>query len=289
VIALLVGAGLLTVCLVVGVRFLEPKLAFFPTAGETATPRDLGVPFEASTITTRDGERLRVWTMPHPDPLAIVVYFHGNGGNLSVWSSILAAVQRQRFTVIAFDYRGYGASTGRPSEHGVYRDVDAIVASDLVATTRGNRDATPLVYWGRSLGATIAAYAATIRQPDGVILESGFPDARSLIRSSPPMMFLSLFSTYRFPTADFMAKSSAPVLVMHGDSDSVIPYPLGQALFARINGPKQFVTLHGADHNDQTPPDAAAYWNTIGSFVASIAKARVASRPQRTLRSRSRS
>jgi len=265
--SLLVGAVVVAVGLVVGVRYLEPAFAFFPTAGETETPLDVGVPFEASTVTTRDGERLRVWTLPHQVPRALVMYFHGNGGNLSVWSSILAGVQRQGFTVIAFDYRGYGASTGRPSERGLYSDVDAIVD----AVPRSDRHAIPIIFWGRSLGTTMAAYAATIRRPDGLILESGFPDARSVTRSSPLMAFLSLFATYRFPTADLMKKVSAPVLVMHGDNDSVIPHALGRALFDRINGPKQFVTLHGGDHNDATPPDAAAYWNAVGSFVDSIA------------------
>lgn len=265
--SLFVGAVVVALGLVVGVRFLEPAFAFFPTAGETETPRDAGVPFEASTVTTRDGERLRVWTLPHPAPRALVVYFHGNGGNLSVWSPILAGVQRQGFTVIAFDYRGYGASSGHPTERGLYSDVDAIID----AFARTNRNAIPIIFWGRSLGTTMAAYAATIRQPDGVILESGFPDARSVTRSSPVLAFLFVFSTYRFPTADLMKKVNAPVLVMHGDNDSVIPYELGRALFDRIDGPKQFVTLHRADHNDATPPDAAAYWNAVGSFADAIA------------------
>ena len=270
-IALIVGAALFAGGLVVGVRILEPSFAFFPTAGETTTPLDFGVPFEPSTVTTHDGERLRVWTLPHPQPLATIVYFHGNGGNLSVWSPILSRIQQQRFTVIAFDYRGYGASTGRPSERGLYRDVEAIVDSIVDAAARSNRPAIPIIFWGRSLGTAMAAYAATIRQPDAVILESGFPDALSLIRSSPPMAFVSLFSTYRFPTADLMKKVSAPVLVMHGDRDSVIPYALGEDLFERVNEPKRFVTVHGGDHNDETPPDETAYWNAVHAFVDTIA------------------
>lgn len=262
---LIAGAVIAALGLGIGVRLLEPRLAFFPTRGESATPRDLGVAFEPMTIETRDGERLRVWTLPHPTPEAIVVYFHGNGGNLSVWTPILAGVQRQGFTVIAFDYRGYGESTGKPTERGLYRDVDALL-------DRVWRDALPaqsIVYWGRSLGTTMAAYAATVRQPSAVILESGFPDARSLIRSSPPMAFLSLFSTYRFPTAELMQRVHAPALVLHGDRDSVVPYALGQQLFERIREPKQFVTLRGADHNDATPPDPAAYWSAIHAFVSS--------------------
>jgi fermentation-respiration switch protein FrsA (DUF1100 family) len=269
-IALIVGAALFAGGLVVGVRILEPSFAFFPTAGETTTPLDFGVPFEPSTVTTHDGERLRVWTLPHPQPLATIVYFHGNGGNLSVWSPILSRIQQQRFTVIAFDYRGYGASTGRPSERGLYRDVEAIVDSIVDAAARSNRPAIPIIFWGRSLGTAMAAYAATVARPDGLILESGFPDARTLVRSSPPLAFLALFSTYRFPTAEFVERAASPVLVLHGDRDRVIPFALGRALFERISGPKEFVTVRGGDHNDIVPADQTGYWDAIDRFIVRV-------------------
>jgi pimeloyl-ACP methyl ester carboxylesterase len=123
-----------------------------------------------------------MWTLPHAVPRAAVMYFHGNGGNLSVWLPILAGVYKQGFTVHAIDYRGYGASTGRPTERGLYRDVDATLESISARLDRG----LPLVYWGRSLGTTMAAYAASRRRPAGLILEAGFPDARSLLRASGP-------------------------------------------------------------------------------------------------------
>ena len=89
--------------LLVIVRFLEPRFAFFPSAGETDTPRDLGVEYESLTVQTSDGERLRGWLLPHPTPRALIVYFHGNGGNLSMWTPILAGVARQGYAVVAVD------------------------------------------------------------------------------------------------------------------------------------------------------------------------------------------
>jgi uncharacterized protein len=245
------------------VRWLEPRFAFFPSAGETSTPAELGAPFVADTVATSDGERLRVWVLPHERARAFVVYFHGNGGNLSVWMPILVGVQRRGFTVLAFDYRGFGLSTGRPTENGLYRDVDAIVEY----AWRRSGSAAPIVYWGRSLGTTMAAYAATARPPLGIVLESGFPDARSLIRSSPPMAFLSLFSTYRFPTAEFMRRTRVPALVLHGDYDTIVPFALGRALFDGLPGPKEFVRIPGGDHNDATPPDPASYWAAVDAFI----------------------
>jgi fermentation-respiration switch protein FrsA (DUF1100 family) len=251
------------------VRLLEPRFAFFPSSGETATPEQFGVPFEATSLLTKDGERLRGWVLTHPAPRAVVLYFHGNGGNLSVWAPILAGIYERGYTVRAIDYRGYGASTGRPTERGLYRDVDAAV--EWIAREPGGP--VPLVYWGRSLGAAMAAYAATRHTPAGIILESGFPDVRALFRSSPAMRFVSLFSTYRFPANRFLEDARSPVLVMHGDRDRVIPFEAGRQLFEKIRGPKQFATIPGGDHNDLRPPDPAAYWSTVHAFIQSLGRA----------------
>jgi len=266
------AGGLVALLLLVGalmllVRVIEPSFAFFPSTGEDVTPHDFGERFEALTIPTADGERLHAWRLPADSPRADIVYFHGNGGNLSVWAPILVGVQQRGYSVLAVDYRGYGRSTGRPSERGLYRDVDAVL--DAAWAARRDRDRrVPIVYWGRSLGTSMAAYAASVKPPDRVILESGFPDARTLVRSSPVLALLALFSTYRFPTADLMRGVRAPVLVMHGDADTVIPFELGRALFDRLEGPKRFVTIRGADHNDVAPPDAAAYWSAVDGFIA---------------------
>jgi uncharacterized protein len=248
------------------VRAVEARFAFFPSAGEHPAPDDLGLTFERATLSTSDGEQLRAWLLPHPATRALVVYFHGNGGNLSVWLPILAGLHHQGFTVAAIDYRGYGASTGRPSEQGLYRDVDAALewAARLV------RPGLPVLYWGRSLGATMAAYAATKRRPNGLILESGFASARALLRASPVQALLFMFSSYRFPTADYASRAGCPVLVMHGDTDTVIPFANGRELFATLPEPRRFLTIAGADHNDVAPPDPRSYWSAVHEFVGSL-------------------
>jgi fermentation-respiration switch protein FrsA (DUF1100 family) len=262
VITLIVGIA----ALIGFVRWLEPRFAFFPSAGEAETPRHFGVEYEPLTIDTSDGEHLHAWLMRAASPRAAIVYFHGNGGNLSIWAPILAGLVRHGFSVLAVDYRGYGLSTGRPSERGLYHDVDA-----TLARASNSFDAkVPVVYWGRSLGATMAAYAATRRAPRGLILESGFPDARSVIRSSPPLLLLSLFSSYRFATARHLQSVRVPILVMHGDRDSVIPYTLGRTLFDGIQGSKTFVTIAGGDHNDLAPTDPQAYWAAVERFVQGL-------------------
>src|SRR5262249_47841695 len=136
-------------------RWLEPRLAFVPFPGEDATPREFGVAYEAVTIDTSDGEHLRGWIMHAPSPRARIVYFHGNGGNLSSWAPSFAAIVKRGYSVFAIDYRGYGASSGRPTERGLYRDVDATLARVWTATDpAGSKKPAhdgPLIYWGRSL------------------------------------------------------------------------------------------------------------------------------------------
>ena len=114
----LAGAiGLLVViaALMLLVRAVEPRFAFFPSTGEDVTPRELGARFEAITIPTADGERLHAWHLPANPAGAHIIYFHGNGGNLSVWAPILVELPRHGYSVLAADYRGYGRSTGRAS------------------------------------------------------------------------------------------------------------------------------------------------------------------------------
>src|SRR5688572_20811874 len=152
----------------------EPRLVFFPSTGEDRNPASVGIVYEAVPIRTSDGESLVAWQLEPDDPIADVVYFHGNGGNLSVWLPVLAALHHHRLRVLAVDYRGYGLSHGSPTEDGVYRDAEAAVR--FAANGRAPRSARPLVFWGRSLGGPIAASATRAVVPDGLILESTFID-----------------------------------------------------------------------------------------------------------------
>lgn len=248
------------------VGWLEPRLAFFPYRGEDATPGTLGLRYEAVPLTTSDGERLTAWQLEPEAPVADVVYFHGNGGNLSLWLPVLATLHRLGYRVLAIDYRGYGLSTGSPTEEGVYRDAEAAVRH----AARRRSPGRPFVYWGRSLGATVAASATQVVVPDGLILESGFPDKTSVIRWHLLFRALNVFSAYRFPTAELLRDFRAPVLVLHGTRDTIIPFALGRELFDRLQAPKRFVAIEGADHNDFFDEGQTAYWTPIGRFVEDL-------------------
>jgi fermentation-respiration switch protein FrsA (DUF1100 family) len=258
---------------------VEPRLTFFPSAGETETPRSIGLEYEAVSIRTADEETIAAWWMPHEAARADAVYFHGNGGNLSMWLPILAGVQASGLNVLAFDYRGYGRSTGSPTEKGLYRDADAVLAELARLRQRESAAGTtvrrPIIYWGRSLGGPVAAYATTVARPDALILESTFPEKRAVLGRQLVLRTLDLLASFRFETADMLRGFDRPTLVMHGDSDSVVPYTVGRALFERLSEPKRFVTLRGADHNDFHPATAREYWEAVNDLVSQAGGGRV--------------
>ena len=246
------------------VRLLEPRMAFFPTRGEQGTPAAHGVTYEPLVLDTADGETIHGWMLRHPTPRATIVYWHGNGGNLSVWLDQLLAIYHRQLTVVAIDYRGYGLSSGRPSERGVYLDTDALL--DRVRAERDARE-TPIVYWGRSLGGPIAAYAASVLPPDGLILESTFPSVRAMLASNLVMRILGMFATYRFPTLERARRYDGPILVMHGDRDDVVPYHLGVALHAGLPEPAALARIAGGGHNDLHSATAPGYWAPVDRLL----------------------
>ena len=169
--------------------------------------------------------------------------------------------------MFAVDYRGYGLSTGSPTERGLYLDVDALVSH---ARELPRPPGTPVVYWGRSLGTAMAAYAATQVAPDGVILEAGFPSGQAVARQSPVLRVLSWFAASRFPTAEFMHRARVPALVIHGTADSVIPYALGLELHAALPPGTPLITIEGGDHNDAEPARPEVYWPQVAGFVGRL-------------------
>jgi fermentation-respiration switch protein FrsA (DUF1100 family) len=219
-------------------------------------------------IPTGDGETLHGWWLEAPSPAGQVVFFHGNGGNLSLWLDAVAGIRQRGLSVLAVDYRGYGDSTGRPSEQGLYRDAEASIR---VFADRLRKSGTPVIYWGRSIGAPVAAHAATRLAPDALVLESPMANARSLLKTNPVLWLLSFFSSYRFATSESVQQLDVPLLVVHGDKDSIVPYASGRQVFeAARPAKKTFATIPGADHNDLHVANPPLYWQAIDTFLASI-------------------
>jgi hypothetical protein len=264
----MVAIALVAIKLVVWV--LEPRMAFFPIRGVQETPAAFGLAFRDVRIPTPDGETLHAWWLEHPQPRAQVLFWHGNGGNLSLWLDVIVELRRRGFSVLAMDYRGYGDSTGRPSERGMYVDADAAVT---VFDSQLRKPGIPVVFWGRSLGTSVAASAAGRTRPDALVLESPFSDVAAIFRGNPVMQFFRLFSSYEFPTLRLIERYDGPLLVIHGERDTIIPFQAGRDFFDRApTGRKTFVPVRGADHNDLHVADPASYWAAIDRFVSGLSK-----------------
>ena len=262
----LAGALLATLMMKALVVALESKFVFFPSRGEGQTPASLGIRYDAVRLNTSDGETLVAWQLEPERPIADIVYFHGNGGNLSVWLPVLATLHAAGLRVLAVDYRGYGLSTGAPSEQGLYRDAAAVAAH--ASRSRSNETRRPLVFWGRSLGGAVAASAVRTVTPDGLILEGSFVDKAAVARTNVLLRMLNVFAAYRFNTLDMLNGFRNPVLVLHGERDSIVPVTLGRQLYEKLSAPKQFVAVAGANHNDLIGLSRRDYWTPILDFVA---------------------
>jgi fermentation-respiration switch protein FrsA (DUF1100 family) len=189
---------------------------------------------------------------------------HGNGGNISHRGDSLAIFHRLGFNVLIFDYRGYGRSEGVPGEHGLYED--AATAWQYLVEERGFAS-DDIVLFGRSLGATVAAKLATDVEPAGLIMESSFTSARGLAQALLPLLSRIVVMRYRFDTAAYVRQVTCPVLVAHSPGDDIIPFKLGQAVYAAANQPKTFLTMQG-DHNSGFLQSQPGYEQGLHEFMS---------------------
>ncbi|MCK4744360.1 MAG: alpha/beta hydrolase [Sulfuriflexus sp.] len=234
--------------------FQQPAMTFYPYRKLYQTPSDWGLAYEDVSLTTPDGTRLHGWYLPREGSQRTLLFMHGNGGNISHRGESLAIFHRLGFNVFIFDYRGYGRSEGVPGERGVYED--AATAWQYLVEQRGFAK-DDIVLFGRSLGATVAAKLAAEVEPAGLILESSFSSARDMAQSVLPLLSRVIVMRFRFDTAAYVGQVTCPVLVAHSPDDDIIPFHLGQAVYAAANQPKTFLTMQG-DHNNgflQSQPD----------------------------------
>lgn len=260
-IAALVGVVYLAV--LVYLMFAEESLVFFP-ARQPLAGWDLPN-VERARFNAADGTALHGWFFPHPEPRAVVLFACGNAGNISYRGERLADFcHRQRVALMAFDYRGYGLSQGKPTESGVL--MDARAARKWLAE-RANVKETEIVLWGESLGGGVMVDLASRDGARGLILERTFtslPDVGALHFPFVPVRWLM---RSRLDSLNKIADFHGPLLACHGDIDEIIPYELGCRLFNAAHEPKRLVTLAGIGHNDPLP---AEWDDAVDVFLGSL-------------------
>jgi len=257
--------------LAVLLRFLERSFVFFPLRYPAGVwdPALLGVQAEEVWFEASDGARLHGWYIeaqgqePASGP-PVLLWAHGNAGNLTHRAPHAGALSRQGLSVFLFDYRGYGRSEGRPSEEGLYRDSEAAYAY----LTEG-RGIPPqrLILLGVSLGCAPAVRLATREEHAGTILVSPFTSAKVMARRMFFGLPIGFLTASEFPVATWVTQRSRPLLVIHGDADTVVPYKLGREVFEVAAEPKQFLALPGAGHNNILAMGGTRYLDAMQEFA----------------------
>jgi len=258
--------GLAYVGLLLVLFFSQDSLMFVPSRAVTATPQAVGLRFETWKIPTADGETLAAWFIPAPNPQGILVYCHGNGGNIGNRVPYLPIFHSLGLSVVLWDYRGYGQSTGRPSEAGLYQDADAVMG---YLQQQHSIAPTQTVIYGESLGGGVASYLAAQYPVRGWVLAGTFTSAVDRAAELYPFLPVRWLARSRFDTRARLPQITAPLLVLHSVDDEIIPIHHGRALYAAANPPKTLVELTG-DHNNGFLDNALAYREALAAFLDAL-------------------
>jgi fermentation-respiration switch protein FrsA (DUF1100 family) len=261
IIAVLAYGGLLAL-----MYLFQRALMYFPDAAHTS-PAQAGLPQAAEVVlTSSDGERLIAWSVAPRDGEPVLLYFHGNGGALNLRAHRFSRVVAGGFGLLALSYRGYGGSSGKPSEDGLLRDARA--AYDFA---RVRYPARRLVLWGESLGTAVAIALAAEREVGAVILDAPFTSAADIGAAAFPFAPVRWLIKDSYRSHLRIAQVHAPLLVLHGERDSVVPIAFGERLFALANEPKRMARFPDGNHVDLDDHGAA---EVVNAFLAGLSKPR---------------
>lgn len=229
--------------------FQQSSLVFLPEMdrGHRASPAAIGLPFTGLKLATADGETLDGWFVPaQRETRGLVIIFHGNAGNIAHRLDYLRMFHDLGLATLIIDYRGYGLSSGSPSEQGTYRDADA---AWLHATQALGFSSDRIVLFGESLGGGVAAQLAAKQRPAALVLASTFTSVPDMGADLYPMLPIRLLAHIRYETLAKLSQISCPLLVIHSRNDDIIPFAHGRRLFEAARPPKQFLEIEGG-HNE---------------------------------------
>lgn len=233
----------------------QDRMFFFPTVEMEASPADIGLDFDDISIEVGDSEKIHAWYVPvRTDDNAdnnrstpTVLFFHGNGGNISHRLPTIDLAVGLGANIMLLDYRGYGRSSGSPSEDNMYTDAEACYR--WLTETK----ATPpdqIILFGRSLGGAVAIELATRVECAGLIVESSLTSAKAMGNLMFPYFPVGLLLKHKFASIEKIRNVNCPILVAHSKNDDMIPFQMGRALFEKARRPKRMVQIAGL-HNER--------------------------------------
>jgi len=245
----------------------EDSFLYFPDSELIATPAEAGVVFDDVTFPAADGTRLHGWFVAGAAKQPVVLYCHGNAGNISQRIDALVQLHRLGLSVFIFDYRGYGKSAGNPSEAGTGQD-----ALGAFAWLRQQGwEASRMIYFGRSLGAAVALQMALEQPPAGLVLETPFTSIAELGRHHYPLLYrvLGWLVDLEYDNARKIPAVKTRLLITHGTADTIVPQAMAERLYHLAPGPKRLVLLADLGHNDNFF-GSVAYRQAWKTFLTAI-------------------
>lgn len=256
----LVTVGALYAAVVSGMFFLQRDMQYFPDRRDPA-PQAMGLSgVERQALTTADGETVVLWYSPAAQGRPTVLFLHGNAGAMSDRADRLAFYQGRGLGAAFLSWRGYGGSTGRPTEAGLIQDAEA---ARSFLRGQGVTDAQ-IVVVGESLGTGVAVQLAARHPVGAVVLEAPYTAAVDVAARAYPWLPVRMLMRDQFRSRDHIGQVTAPLLILHGEADRVIPFAMGRALYDRANEPKTFVSLGVVGHEALFDP---ATWEKGAVFI----------------------
>lgn len=226
--------------------FFQEKLIFLPSQLPQDFSYSFTLPHKEFNLETSDGAVLNGLHFKNTDSKGVILYFHGNAGDLSRWGEIALYFVEKQYDVVIMDYRTYGKSTGKLSPDVLFSD-----AQLFYDYTLEHYEEKEVSLYGRSLGTGIATALASKNKPKQLILETPFYSLLDVAQSMFPFLPVSLFLKYKLPSFEFIQDVSCPISIFHGNSDSVVPFESGKKLYEVIpNTNKSFFKIVGGDHNN---------------------------------------
>ena len=232
--------------LLLGVTYaFQEKLIFIPSKMPANHVYDFCQPYEEFWLTAPDGARLNAVHIQNNSQKGVVLYFHGNSGNISHLIHVANLVTRYDYDAIFVDYRTYGKSTGELSEAAIKSDAQLFYDYAMQ-----RYEESKIVVYGRSFGTGVASGLAAENNPCKLILESPFYSAVALGKHRFPIFPIDLLSNYRFPSNEYVQRVECPITIIHGTADRIIPFEQAQDLFTQVpEGQGTFYTVEGGGHN----------------------------------------
>ena len=237
--------------------FMQKKIIFLPSKLAQDYAYSFEEPFEELFLTAEDGAKLNAIHFKTKDPKGVILYFHGNAGDLSRWGEVTNYFTQFNYDVVVMDYRTYGKSTGKITEKALFSDAQLFY--DYVKKVFPESD---IILYGRSLGTSIAAYIASENHPKKLILESPFYSMEDVAKRRFPILPVKQLLKYKFATNKFVAKVHCPIVIFHGTDDDIVPYTSGKKLSELIADDRlEFISVRNGSHNNLI--EFATYHNGI--------------------------